>query len=84
MEVKAEMKCSGNMRYAKVTGSPSDLRRVSHQTHEPIKKAEGNNPEHLDVPERKLKWIKLPLILAVIAAACYALTYAPVLAGALK
>lgn len=48
-----EKKQSGNKSWEKITGSMSELRRVSEMTNQPIKPASGNQPPHIDVPKRK-------------------------------
>ena len=62
MPVTLQLKTSGDHHYAKVIGDESDLRRVSRQTHEPLKAANGLSPEHVDVPEKKLGLIKVMIV----------------------
>jgi hypothetical protein len=51
--MKIEKKRSGRKSWKKITGSMSELRRVSETTHQPIKPASGSQPPHVDIPEKK-------------------------------
>lgn len=47
-------------RYAKIypaTDNPAALQRLSSVAREPIRPAEGNSPQHVDVPQRKWGWL---------------------------
>jgi len=52
--IHATPKQSGDKEWVKVTADTrQELERVASQVHEPIKDAEGRNPEHVDIPQRK-------------------------------
>jgi hypothetical protein len=56
--LEIEEKHSGDKDYYKVTGDDDDLEWVSNRTREPIHEENGYNPTHVDVPERKIDWIR--------------------------
>lgn len=51
-------KQSGNKFWSVITGTMSALKKLSRQTHEPIKAARGNQPAHIDMPLSKVRRIK--------------------------
>jgi hypothetical protein len=56
--METQLKTSGDKQYVKIIGTPSELNRVAHRTHEPIKPASGSNPSHVDVPKSKINRLK--------------------------
>lgn len=50
-----QIKHSGTKDWQKITGDPDELRRIAATYRQPIKPAQGRNPEHIDVPIRKSK-----------------------------
>lgn len=53
MAINIVIKNSGTKNWKKVTGSMSELRRVSAISNQPIKPANGNQPPHIDIPIKK-------------------------------
>lgn len=58
MTLFGRRKTSGDKDYYKVEGDAQELNRLSNRVREPVKPTDGRNLPHVDVPARKIGWVR--------------------------